>query len=247
MKFFIRKRGKFLIKTAFGSALFMVSALAVFTPHVYASHHKDTEIKNVIPDSLFTAREVFEKIHCSALEILPPTIRLDMTDYWDVDSVYKASNVMDGLSWLEKVTPDYLKVRITSVSSLEIKILPDKKEKLAMTIYTVGDDVQAQDSQVKFYDQSLKELPTEKYLSMPEVKDFFEIPKGSATKMKEIETMIPFPTIAFEANPDNDNLKARLTVEQYINQDDWNIAKLFIKPNITLEWHKDKYKLMKSH
>lgn len=247
MKFFIRKRSKFFNKTAFGSALLLVSALAVFSQESYADNHKDREGTEIIPDSLFTARNVFEKLHCGALEILPVSTRLDMMDYWDVDSVYKAFNAMEGLSWLENVTPDYLKVRITAVSSLEIKILPEKKEKIVMTVYTVGDDVQAQDSQIKFYSQSLDELPTAKHLTMPQVKDFFEIPKGSATKMKEIEEMIPFPSIAFNANPDNDDIEARLTVEQYINQDDWNIAKLFVKPFITLEWQKDKFKIKKSH
>ena len=228
---------------AFGSALLLVSALAVFTPgHLQASEkkHEKVEMKS---DSLFTARYVFENLHTSALELLPKSTRLDMLDYWDVDSVYKASNIMEGLSWLEAMTNDYLKVRITSVSTLEIKILPDKKEKLAMTVYTVGDDVQAQDSKLGFYDEDLNELPWQKFIQVPEVKDFFEIPKGSATKMKEIEEMIPFPTIAFSANAENDNLEARLTVEKYINEDDWNIAKLFVKPFITLEWKKDKYKV----
>ena len=228
-----------------GSALFLMSALAMFTPRLQAATPDRQNLKADTPassDSAFTARKVFETLHCSALEILPPTTRLDMLDYWDVDSVYKASNAMEGLSWLEKVTPDFLKVHITSVSQLEIKLLPAKKGKLVMTVYTVGDDVQAQDSQINFYDESLTELPTEKHLEMPQVKDFFEIPKGSATKMKEIEQMIPFPTIAFEANAENDELKAWLTVENYINQDDWNIAKLFVKPYIVSEWKKEKYK-----
>ena len=230
-----------MIKTVFGSMLLLLSALAVFTPKVHAQDVK-AKHKETISDSTFSARKVFENLHSSALEILPKSTRLDMVDYWDVDSVYKASNAMEGLSWLEKVTPDYLKVHISSVSELEIKLLPDKNGNIVMTIYTVGDDVQAQDSQIKFYDESLTELETAKYLVMPQIKDFFEIPKGSATKMKEIEEMIPFPTIAFSAGPDNDNLEARLTVSQYMNQDDWNIAKLFAKPYITLEWKKGKYK-----
>ena len=242
MKFFIKRKSRIINKAALGSAFLMMSAFAVFTNHIKAA---DTVSKDQIvseTDTLFTARYVFERLHSSSLEILPPSIRLDMLDYWDVDSVYKASNVMQGLSWLEDMTPDYLKVRITPVSTLEIKILPVKKGKIAMTVYTVGDSVQAQDSQIKFYDESLIEQNETKYLEMPYLKDFFEIPKGSATKMKEIEEMIPFPTIAFSANPDNDNLEARLTVEQYINQDDWNIAKLFVKPFIILEWKKEKYK-----
>ncbi|MCH5235654.1 MAG: DUF3256 family protein [Muribaculaceae bacterium] len=237
-----KKRIKQIINKAIGSTLLLVSALAVLTPEAKSEEIKGPDKGTSLNDSTFTARNVFEKIHTSALEILPPSTRLDMLDYWDVDSVYKASNVMEGLSWLENVTADYLKVRISQVSELEIKILPEKKGKIAMTIYTVGDDVQAQDSQVKFYDEGLTELDAEKYLVMPQVKDFFEIPKGSMTKMKEIEEMIPFPTIAFSANPDNDNLEARLTVSQYINQDDWNIAKLFAKPYVTLEWKKGRYK-----
>ena len=227
---------------ALRSALLLVSAFAIYTQQAYAKENKKPETISETPDSVFTARYVFEKIYTSDLEILPPSTRLDMLDYWDVDSVYKASNVMQGLSWLENVTPTYLKVRVTPVSELEIKVLPVKKGKIAMTIYTVGDDVQAQDSQIRFYDENLVPLETDKYLALPHMKDFFEIPKGSATKMKEIEQMIPFPTIAFRAFPDNDNIDARLTVEQYINQDDWNIAKLFVKPSITLEWKKDKYK-----
>ena len=235
-----------VIKTVMRSAFLIVSAFAVFIPGVCAAEKINmSDSRNTVSDSVFNSRKVFEKLQTSDLEILAPSTRLDMLDYWDVDSVFKASNAMEGLSWLEKVTPDYLKVRITSVSTLEIKILPLKKGKIAMTVYTVGDDVQAQDSQVKFYDENLTELPTEKYLVMPQVKDFFEIPKGSMTKMKEIEQMIPFPTIAFSANPDNDDLEARLTVEQYINQDDWNIAKLFAKPFIKLEWNKEKFKISK--
>lgn len=153
---------------------------------------------------------------------------------------------MGGLSWLDTVSENYLKVIITPVSYLEIKILPVKKGKLAMTVYTVGSDSQASDSQIDFYDENLEAVPLKNHFEMPDLKDFFEIPKGSATNMKEIREMIPFPTVAYSANPDNDNLSACLTVENYINLDDWNILKLFLKPSVTLEWKKDKYRVVNS-
>lgn len=242
MKYFIKRKTEKFKKVIFRSALLIVSAFAIFSPAQSYGSEKNKKYEAEIPDSIFTARYVFENLHSSALEILPKTTRLDMLDYWDVDSVYKASNVMEGLSWIENMDNSYMKLKVTSVSELEIKILPLKKGKVAMTINTVGDDVQAQDSQVKFYDMNLEELPVDKYFVMPEVKDFFEIPKGSATSMKEIESMIPFPTIALSADPHNGNLKARLTVEKYVNEDDWNIAKLFFKPSIELHWLKGKYK-----
>ena len=212
------------------SALFLVSAFAAFTPDASAADD-------------FKARDVFSKLQSSDLEILPSSTRLDMLDYWDVDSVYKAMNALGGLSLLEKVTDNYLKVKLTPVSTLEIKILPVKKGEIAMTVYTVGDSPQASDSQIRFYDESLNQLETSKYFQIPQMKHFFDIPKGSATTLKELEQMIPFPTVEYTANPENYNLKARLTVEEYINQDDWNIAKLFVKPYIILEWKKDKFRL----
>lgn len=246
MRFFIRKRNKNWIAKALRSTFFLVSAIAVFNGELSAQDKAQVSSAKKNPaDSVLNARLVFEKLQSSALEILPLSTRLDMLDYWDVDSVYKASNAMEGLSWLESVSPSYLKVRITPVSVLEIKILPAKKDNIFMTVYTVGDNIQSQDSDIKFYDAGFNELPFDKHMEMPRVKDFFEIPKGSATKMKEIEEMIPFPTITFNANPENDNLEARLTVEKYMNQDDWNIVKLFAKPGIIMEWKKEKYKTEK--
>ena len=114
-----------------------------------------------------------------------------------------------------------------------------------MTVYTVGADPQAADSQINFYDEALKPLEVKKYFVAPELKDFFDIPKGSVTTMKEIREMIPFPTVKYNASPSNDSLTARLTVEEYINEDDWNIIKLFLKPEINLEWKKEQYKYHK--
>lgn len=234
------------LKFRMGERLFRILPLLLISIGSMVKNTADAQEKssgNLVSDSTFNARLVFEKLQSNAFEILPPSIRLDMLDYWDVDSIYKASNVMGGLSWISELTSDYAKITISRVSCVEIKILPVKNGKIAMTIYTVGNDPQAEDSQINFYDTQLKQLATKDYLESPELKDFFEIPKGSATKMKEIEEMIPFPTIAYSSSAGSDNLTVRLTVEQYMNQDDWNIARLFLKPNVTLIWKKDKYRV----
>ena len=196
-------------------------------------------------DMKLTAREVFKKLQCQQLELLSPSVRLDMLDYWDADSIYKASNAMEGLSWLEMVADTYLKLHVTSVSTFEIKILSEKKNDIILTIYTIGSEAQARDSQLNFYDTALIPQETKKYFDIPELKDYFSIPKGSLTSMKEIREMIPFPTVSYEANPDNENLTSELTVKEFLNQDDWNIIKLFLKPSITLDWKNEKYKYHK--
>ncbi len=187
------------------------------------------------------ARYAFVSLSSPALEILKRTTRLDMLDYWDADSVFKASNAMEGLSWLEAAGPDYIRVRLTPVSVFEIKLLPFKNKQVVMTVYTVGDDRQAEDSRIDFYDQAMNPLDSKKFFKAPDLSNFFDIPKGSVTTMKEIKEMVPFPTVAYSASADGNNLSARLTVGEYMNIDDYNIIKLFLKPEVILEW-KNGYK-----
>lgn len=193
-------------------------------------------------DSTLTARKVFEQIQSPALELLRQTSRLDMLDYWDVDSVYVVKNAMNGASYLQEMTPDYLKVSVTPVSSFEIKLLPVKEGQIIMTIYTVGGERQASDSQIDFYDSKLRHLDSKRYYSAPDLKYFFNIPKGSETSMKELREMIPFPTVEYSASPDTDNLTAKLTAGEYMNVDDRNIMQLFLRPEIVMQW-KGKYKM----
>lgn len=188
------------------------------------------------PDTI-SMRRAFVDFPAPALDLLTKSMRLDMLDYYEADSIYSVANAMEGLSRLDTVTADYLKVEITPVTSLQLKLLKDRKgADLLMAVYTAGGDGQAPDSDVRFYDANLTELPAEKFLKYPRLKDFFSIPKGSLTSQKEIDSMIPFPTVEFEAYPGSGSLQARLTVENYINIDDFNIIKLFLKPQVTYTW-----------
>lgn len=239
MRFFIIRKRKNNLKTSIFNrrqALILMLAFATFFSTFALASEKDEAKEKV------EAREVFSKLQTQALDILPVSTRLDMLDYWDADSTYKASNVMEGLSWIENLNPGYMKIRLTGVSTLEIKVLPAKKGELIMTVYSVGASPQATDSQVDFYDASLNKLETGKYLEIPSLDDFFEIPKGSLTKMKEIKELIPFPTVAYSVAADADVLYATLTVEDYLSQDDLNVIKLFLKRQITSEWKKEKFK-----
>ncbi|MDE6753046.1 MAG: DUF3256 family protein [Muribaculaceae bacterium] len=189
----------------------------------------------------FNAREVFANLHTPGLEQLSKTTRLDMADYWEADSVFKVAGSLGGASWLEALTADYARVRVTPVSTVEIKILPYKKDKIVACLFTVGDSVQAKDTEVNFYDASLRPLNKKKFFSAPDLSQFFEIPKGSSTSMKEIREMVPFPTVAYSLSPENTEMTARLTVEDYINPDDWHIIRLFLKKDLKAIW-KGKYK-----
>lgn len=197
-------------------------------------------------DNVPVASDIFLRLPVNVLDILPRSTRFDMLEYFKVDSIYKASNAMEGLSWLRTVTPDFLEVQITDVSTLQIKVLPAAKGKyLIMTLYTVGGDSQAPDTDIRFFDTELNELPRDKYFKLPQLKDFFDL-KGALTSMKEIERMIPFPTVEYTASADSDRLNAKLTVGEFMNQDDYRIIRVLLRPDgLTYLWDGKKYKLSK--
>ncbi len=192
-------------------------------------------------DSALTARSVFERINVPALDILTPSARLDLLDYWDADSVYRVKTSIDGQAWFDRVDPDWVRINVSPVSTFDIKLLPAKGGNVVMTLYTVGGDGQARDTSVEFYDAAtLAPLDDSRYFKAPSLKQFFNIPKGSVTTMKEIEEMIPFTTVEYSLTPGSDELSAKLTSEAYVSVDDWNVARIFLVPEVKAGW-KGKY------
>ena len=193
-----------------------------------------------------TASKCFLEMPVDVLDILPRSARFDMLAYFEADSVYRARNAMEGESYLRQVAPEFLEVQVTDVSTLQIRVLPAKKGGASvMTVYTVGGSGQAKDSDVRFFSSALKELPRERFLKRPELKWFFSLPKGSVTTMKEIEQTVPFPTVEYSASASTTDLTAKLTVGEFMNQDDYNVIKLFEKPGISFVWDGSKYRLRK--
>lgn len=192
-----------------------------------------------------TASEAFIDMPPSVLELLSRFARMNMVEYWEADSVYRCTNAMDGVSYIEAMDSSYMRVALTQVSRMEIKILPGRKGNVVGVSYTVDSNGQQADSQLFFFDAQMQPLKIDKMLRAPKVKDFFKIEKGSLTKMDELVAMVQFPTIEYRFSPDNTNLEGRLTVGQYIDVDDYNIMKLFLLPQLTWQWDGKGYKLQK--
>ena len=193
--------------------------------------------KSVVSTDSITARRAFVEMPATVLDLLSKSSRLDMLDFFDVDSIYRAVNALEGFSYLEKVTPDYLKVVVTPVSTLQFKILKDKKgNELVMTIYTVGGESDAKDSDIRFFNAELEELDRSKLLKLPLLKDYFNIPRGDKTALNEIEQLVPFSTVEFEAAPASNIVTGKLTVGNFMSQEDYGIVRRYERSGISLVW-----------
>lgn len=194
-----------------------------------------------------TAAEAFADMPLNVLDLLDRSTRLDMLEYARIDSVYDAYNRLEGKSHIDRLTPTWLKATLTDVSTLEIKILPSKKYgAVIMTLYTVGSEMQAADTGIEFFTPGMKPIPLKDCMPRPDVTDFFDLPKGSATSKQEIRDMIPFPVYEATSSPDSADLTLRLNLGNDIDRDNLNILRLFLRPDITYRWDGKKYKLIKN-
>ncbi len=114
-----------------------------------------TGLASVDASDSLTASKVFADIPLEVLDLIRPSARLDMIDYYEqADSMLTVQNALGGTSRLEQVAPDYLKVPVTPVTTLEIKLLQSGKSNVIMTLYTTNSD-----TQVSFFDSNFSSLP----------------------------------------------------------------------------------------
>lgn len=199
----------------------------------------DANARVVEAKDTLNVREVFENLPLKNLDLLRKTTRLDMLDYYDVDSIWQAPNGMEGFSELVKVTPRYLDVKITPVSNLAFNILRPVDKPLIVCLYTVGGNGQAYDTDITFLDGNLQELPRKDYLKYPAVEDFFNLP-DKETKDKILD-IVPFPTIQFVCDSETGDLTATLTVGEFMSEEDFKIIKKYMREPLLYRWTGKRY------
>lgn len=188
------------------------------------------------PADSLTASRFFADAPLEVLDMIRPSSRLDMLDYYShADSLISVPNALDGKSRLVQVTDDYLKVEVTPVSVLEIKRLPYRKSALFMTLYTVGSDSVARDTHVGFYDAGMRPLPADKFLKAPSGKAFFHNSGSDITDANLAEWM-PFQTVAYTIGPGDTPLTATVTTLATLPEETRASLIPILTPSLSAPW-----------
>lgn len=183
-----------------------------------------------------TARKVFAEAPLEMIDMIRPTSRLDMLDWYSqADSIFAAPDALGGKSRIETMTDDYIRVKVSPVSTLEIKILPYKKDFIAMSLYTVGGDSIATDTEVAFYDAALKPLPAGKFFKAPDPMSFFNI-KDSDISEAELREWMPFQTVELTTGPGDTPLKASVTILAALPQEVREKLRDVLLPSMSASW-----------
>ena len=203
--------------------------------------------KNPEPGDTISVRRAFLEMPETMLDIVNRRTRSDMLIYYDADSLWQAPNAVEGISVLEKVTPDYLALKITDVSRLDIKVLPYGKKgaDIVAAAYTLTTPDSVADTELRFFDSNMQMLPTYTYLQAPEMRDFFSLPKGAKISMKEIDEIVPFPTVEYILHPHSAELTARMTSLGTLSKENRELVEPYLVKEIIYQWDGKKFRLKK--
>lgn len=205
-------------------------------------------IANALSAYAVTAADAFVKMPRQDLDILTISMRQDMIDYMQADSVVHKRNVFLGESWIEKMTDNYIRVHLTDASDIQLKVLPLAKgdNQIVMSIYTVTADNGTSDSTLKFFNEEMTELPRQQFFSLPNPRDFYDFSKdeksGKKIDKKEIYNLMPFYTIKYDITPDSDLLQGTLTMSDFLTLEQKAKVEKYLHPEMAWLWTGKKFK-----
>lgn len=193
-----------------------------------------------------TASEALVRMPAQTLDILSTSMRLDLLDYYRADSIYRVPNVMEGFSYLHRpLTEEYAKVQVTPITTLTLRLLPWKKNRLVVSVYTIGDSLQAPDSDIRFYDSAMQELDRDRFIKKASTVDFLDLKGADREKRKELTSLIPFPTIEYTLSPDSEELHARLTVGEFLSKETMDKISPYLRRERIYIWTGRKFEMQK--
>lgn len=105
--------------------------------------------------------------------------RADFGDFLASNMKARVRNRFGNFSEMLKLTDDYLLMQSTSVSTMEMKLLPVND---SVNIICMVQTYQAPvaDSRISFYDTAWKELPVSQFIQLPEESVFYKTPETTA-------------------------------------------------------------------
>lgn len=165
-------------------------------------------------------------------EMLDKSQRMDMLDYYNSGKKVDAQNLLGGISRIEEMTPEYIKLQMTESSTVELRMyVTGKQDTLLVAIRTLA--APAFDSQITMYDGGWNPVAPDKYFKVPSTKDFLQ--DADNREVADILSRIEFPLVAASFTPDG-SVEMRLTVGDYMDAEQFAGLKPRLKGKLSYYW-----------
>ena len=185
--------------------------------------------------------EVWEAIPQKLVPTIEPNRRMDMIDLYHAGQPARAATLLGGEAEITAMGDNYIAVRLSTSSTLQIKRIKTAKETIYVTIHTLY--APAANSRIEIYDSRWQPLDTHRYL--PEIKtDDFVASSVDKAQRREILTAVLIPTIEYTMNEASDDIAANATFEQTLDADTYRSIAPDLLLHRTLQWNGSRWQLI---
>ena len=220
------------IYAVLGIAVVSAAYAGTFPSPQAASWHEDTdsitEVDSVAEVSIESVSDFF--LFADEFNTIEQSVRMDMLDYYASGMRKHMPTRLGGQAVIDSIAGDhYMKVSTSSVSETEVQMYVNNHgDKLFGVINRVK--MPATDSHISFSQTYALGSPSVSLIKEP--------------KVREIESKIDFPLIDYHFLPNGD-VKARLTVGEFLSREDSAAVMPFVNSGITYHWDGKRFKIKK--
>lgn len=179
-----------------------------------------------------TVGDIFVASTDDALNVIPQNDRAEMLAYLrEAGRVVPTETAYGEEAVLLRATDNYLKVRMSSASQIEMLMLTHKRDTVVLVVETV--ETPAPDSRIMAIDTEGPPLPLNRVFKVPQMKDFVRVTKGTKKKREDVLKCVRFPLISYTINDSAMTLTARQNLKEFMSTDDYAEIAPYLADSIT--------------
>lgn len=189
------------------------------------------------------AKTYFKNMPDSLCPLLSAVNRADFIDFLDSNMKAEVTNNFGGKSEMTELSPDYIRVQVTSQSTWQMKLLPvNDSTKVICTVSTVC--APACDSHIKFYTTGWKELPASSYLPTLPVLDDFIVQAPDTVDIYEYQAacrQADMLLVKTDLSAKDTALTFTFTTPDYMEKEAAEKLKPFVRRPIAYTWNQGRF------
>lgn len=179
-----------------------------------------------------TVGDIFVASTDDALNVIPQNDRAEMLAYLrEAGRVVPTETAYGEEAVLLRATDNYLKVRMSCASQIEMLMLTHKRDTVVLVVETV--ETPAPDSRIMAIDTKGNPLPLDRVFKEPQMKDFVRVTKGTKKKREDVLKCVRFPLISYTVNDSAMTLTARQNLKDFMSADDYAEIAPYLTDSLT--------------
>ncbi|KAA6333499.1 hypothetical protein EZS27_018094 [termite gut metagenome] len=191
-------------------------------------------------------KKLFITMPDTLVPLLSSVNRADFVDFLESNMRARVKNKFENLSEMTDLTPDYIRMQMTSRSTLQMKLLAiNDTTKVICTVSTAC--APECDSYIRFFATDWEELPVQDYLTLlPKPDDFF-LPPDSAHigEYDSMRTQMDMILLKADLSKTDTTLSFTFTTPRYMGEETLNKWKGYLREVIVYEWKDGKFQFVK--